>query len=395
LPNSGPGRMNLASEVLAFYREIVSQHPADPDMKYELGNSCRIAANIGRSMGDEEATIELYNEGLGLLGTLVVENPGSDDYRIGLALAHVDSGEHKRMAGKPRAAESEQLRALEILQQAGAIAKVDERYHRIEAVALFDLASARLAMGRPLEALPQARKAVELLRPLVERPTIRNDDRIYYIYGLLNKAIANHESGHPVEARNELDEAARRTEEIGSSSTDALYAHALIQNERGRILAESGKAIEAEAAYHAAFSELFKLFLSNNRVPFIEREIAVARNGRGGARLAALGTSPDREALVPALEDCTKARDYLTSLVQQWPGHYDYHSQLGRALANLGRIARLMNQEKASCELMTQAITCHQRASKLNPDSPDDKKLEAAIRDELKTFEAGRARVSP
>ena len=207
LPNSGPPRLRLANSVLEFYRDLIKTHPADADVRSELAHACRVKANIGRSMGQFEPARGLYVEAIDLLEPIVAHSPDSDDHRISLAWAHIDAGEHLRMAGNPRLAEDEQLKAIDALKRPSTT-RMDDRYAQAEAVALIDLAAARLATGRPHEALPQARRAIELLEPLVDTPRSLSNNRMFFIYALATRAYARGETGDREAAWKDLEEAA-------------------------------------------------------------------------------------------------------------------------------------------------------------------------------------------
>lgn len=153
LPESGPVRLQLAGGVLKLYQDLRQAHPHDPDVKFELARARRIAANIGRSMGESNLSQQRYLGAIALMESLARTNPGSEGHPIERARAHHDHGEYLRMAGQPRPAEDEQLKVLEVLKPHDGAATDDDPFPRLEASALINLAAARLETGRPGEAL--------------------------------------------------------------------------------------------------------------------------------------------------------------------------------------------------------------------------------------------------
>ena len=158
------------------------------------------------------------------------------------------------------------------------------------------------------------------------------------------------------------------------------------QNEQGRLLRDAGEIAEAAMLFTKAFSILADLWKKNYRIPFMECDMAAALNARGGVRLALQSANPDPKALDLARADCVKARSNLDQLIHNWPDYYVYQGLQGQALANLGRISLAQNDPKQALELMELSLDRHQRALKANPESPDDKALEAIVREELKSL---------
>ena len=169
----------------------------------------------------------------------------------------------------------------------------------------------------------------------------------------------------------------------------------MVLDEQGRFLSEGGKPAEAIKVFEAAHSLLTDLWKRNQRFVFLEKELANSWNGRGGARLALHRLQPDPKLLDLALVDCTKAREYFEKIATIWPENFEYQSELGRTLANMGRIALATNDQKKAANLLGQAIERHEQACKANRESPDDAKLADGLREELKRIGPAGSASSP
>ena len=105
-------------------------------------------------MGQLEPAGAHYEEAIGLLEPLVAGELDQDETRLALAMTQVDRGEHLRMGGRPRQAEPRYLKALDILDILD-VEPDDDRYLRVEAQALIDLAASRVETGRPSTPSPR------------------------------------------------------------------------------------------------------------------------------------------------------------------------------------------------------------------------------------------------
>jgi serine/threonine protein kinase/tetratricopeptide (TPR) repeat protein len=396
LANSGPPRLKLANEALGRYRELVAKHPDDEGVQSELAHALWVTANIGRSMGEFDPARLRYEEAIRRLEAILVKEPRSDEIRLRLAAARIDLGEHLRMAGRPREAEPCYLAAIAFLERPG-LHVDDENFNRIEAHALIDLAASRIETGRPLEARPNATKAVEILGSLAGKPKAKDKDRLLFIYALNTRSTARMDAGEVEEARADLSNALERARKLRGESdeienTDFRYALAMTENEFGRFLIKAGEPAEALKRYDAAFAILANLWLQNLRLPFMEGDLATALNGRAGARLALLSSHPDPKALELARKDAVKARSNLEGLVTRFPTNYIFLGKLGQTLANLGRLARAEGDTKAAGEFLDLALKYHRQAGEANPESPDDRSSAERLIAEVEAIRATRPR---
>jgi tetratricopeptide (TPR) repeat protein/tRNA A-37 threonylcarbamoyl transferase component Bud32 len=383
LSESGPPRLELVRQLIAHHRDLIAKHPADPTLKHEMARAILVQANIRRSIGQFDEATKDYDEAIGLLANSDAD-PDPIDARILLASVYIDRGENHRLAGRPGDAEPNYLEAIEIRKGLPADPE-DDRVARIEAKALIDLAACRAEVDRPREAGPQAVRAVEILSELAGRPVAQQVDRLLLIYAINVLATTRRGSGEWQAARDDLADAIGRAKELRSTweNTDSRYAMALSLNERGLVLGQLGDHAGAATEFGAAFAILADLWKKNQRVPFMEGDLAASLGGRGAARLALLKGKLDPNALILAQKDCVKAREYLEQLVVRWPGHYVYQSLLGQSLATLGRIAEAQGNADQAHGLLTPAHERHKLALKANPNSPDDKILEPALRREI------------
>jgi tetratricopeptide (TPR) repeat protein len=397
LPESGPVRLQLAGEVLKLYQDLFNMHRDDPDLRFELARARRISANIGRSMGEAGETHQRYDGAIRLLDALARIDPDSDRYRLERARARHDFGEYLRMAGQPRLAEEEQIKAIEALKPRGGAAIVDDRSTRMEASSLINLAVAQLETGRPRQALPHARRAVEMLTPLAEKPRVQQHDRLLHIYALNARAASLMASGDREGARKDLEVAAGLARELnkGRENTDTQFALGMVLDSQGLLFAEAGDQDEAIKRFDEANAILLDLYRKNQRFVFIEKELAVSWNGRGTARLAIHRVKPSPSLLDSAQSDCEQARASLERIAKLWPGNFIYQSLLGQSLGTLGRIALVRDKKEEARDLLEQSLARHQLALDANRESPDDPKRIEIIRDELKEIEPTRVGSAP
>jgi eukaryotic-like serine/threonine-protein kinase len=387
LPNSGPPRLELAGQLIQFHRDLIRKHPVDPVLKYEMARAILAESNIRRSMGQFDPARKGYDEVIGLLEVLSNTDPASDDDRILLVSAYIDRGEALRMSGRPKDAEGDFLKALGITEGSPA-PPGDDRYSRIEASALMDLAACRVETDRPRDAGPQANRAVEILLRLASKPQAYPTDRLLLVYALNTRATASRKVGELQVAGKDLTDAVGRAKELRTTweNTDSRFAMAMSLNEQGLLLSKLADYEGASSVFNGAFVILANLLKSNQHVPFMEGELAASLNGRGAARLAIQKTKPDANALTQAQKECAKAREYLDQLCTKWPKNYVYQSSLGQTLANLGRIAKAQGDPKGAREFLKLALERHRIAIETNPNSPDDKAHETAIREEIEAL---------
>ncbi len=383
IPNTAPIRTRIVDKVLGFHRDLYRRHPADPEVRSELAEVCRLAANIGRTMGRFDGPQGLYAESIRLLESTEGGRIDLDRLRLLLSSARHDAGENLRMAGKPRAAEAEFLKALDDLKRPGSAPLDTPEARRKQAQILLDLASARLETGRPAEAKFASRKAVELLLPLADDPRAQPVDRLLLIRCLACRACSDHDLGHHQGASDDLNEAGRWARELNMNSRinlDAPFTLAMVRNLQGQIALDRKRPAEAVGAFEEAVSILMVLLPKNPDLPFYQDQMGMALNGRSACRLA-------EGRLDDALADGNRSRAYFEGLVARWPGHYAYHGQLGRTLGNLGRIALASGKPTEAFGWWRKALPRHQEALRVNSESPEDKMSAAACRAELQKLE--------
>ncbi len=388
LPNSGGPRFALASHVLDLYRELIVKHPDDPDVKYELALASKTTANIGRTIGLFDQSHKLHDQAIDLLTRLLEESPGSDDYRIELSQALHDKGINHQMAGQVRASEPLQVRALEVL---GRNSKTDpaaeERSRRVEALALLDLAAARIEMHRAVEARPAVEKCAGLLKTLAEKPDANPIDRLFHVYAVVLGANLAVELGRNKEAWTHFDEAARLIRALRQvperDNPDLQFADAMILKNKGWLFLAEQHPTQALAAFDEAFGILRAILLNSFRPQFIEKEMANIWIGRATARIELLGAQPDPTALNQIQRDLAQAQSYLQQLADGNRGHYAYEAMLGQDQAVSARLARITSQPDESRRCLEQALAHFQRAAELNPDDRESRKQAAVARENL------------
>ena len=371
-------------------RKLLRQHPADPIVRSDLAYACWITANIARSTGEFGKAGDHYRDAVGLLTRLNDRASVTDIDRLLLANARLDLGESLRMAGSPSEAETWYLQALDLLTGPG-VPSGDERYPRTQASALIDLAGCQVATGRAMKARSHASKAIEILRPLAERPRSKDKDRLLLVYALASRSDALGACGEQGPSRSDLEEALKIAEELARQSsevanTDHRYALTKIQIGLGRLLSKAGDLAGAAVQFDTAYAGLAVLWRENLRMPFMEADMAEALNGRAEATLVLLAAMPDASALKRAEEDCINARSSLLGIVHRWPDHYDYRRLLGQTIAALGRIALVRGERERAEHLLNESLEHHGRARGLNPLDPKVLASEAATKRTLETL---------
>jgi len=384
LANTEPIRLAQAEAVLGFYRDLLARHPADARVHSALGHALRVAANIGRLSGQHDRSARFYAEAIALLTPIAARAPADDGVRVEIIQTLIDAGENLRMFGKPRAAEGEYLKALEALKRPGNTPGGLDEGTRLEAMARIDLAQARIETGRPAEARADADRAADLLVKAADDPRAGAIDRLLMAHARATQGVALRDAGEPGPASERLTDAARRARELVAArrDVDSLFTLAMVQVERGRLLAESGR--PALSTYDEALRLAADLSNQHSEIKFLRREAGVAYDGRGAALLAA-------GRLIEARRDCDQARVLFEGLARPFSGVYDYRTQLGRATANLARIALARGKPSEARDLFGKAIARHQEALMLNSESPDDHKFREICRAELGRIESAPA----
>jgi serine/threonine-protein kinase len=376
-------RLKLALIALDLYEKLLAADPGNGRVRFRVARVAREAANLGRLAGQFDAPLQQYLLSIKRFEELEARAPRDPAYPFGLASTLKELGELYRMNGKVRDAEEALRRALDALGRASVRAEDEPTKRRELGVIRINLAVVHVARGN----YPAARRSADEAVEAVERPARSSDkDRMYLVMALTTRGHVARVAKDPVAAQESLDRADREvrtllTKEDGHRDYRYLLASACV--EHGRLLAlDPARRAAALADFDEAIRFLEPLAKTFPHVAFYTRSLAEAFDGRGATLL-------DDGRTDPAARDCRAARDLLEGLLKAHNLPTD-HTELGRTLGDLGRIARAEGKPDEAAALLDRAVAEQRAALAGNPESLFDRELLDRHRADLDALGRGK-----
>jgi serine/threonine-protein kinase len=379
LPKSDRVRLGMAKEVLDYYRQLLQRRPHDPGARFDAARAYHEAANIQRMTGQVGLPLEIYKTAVDLLEGLVHERPAERSYRYHLAETLLDLGEYFRMTGQPRDAEDRLKTARDLAERLVVEDSGHRDYQRSKAKVLINLAASRLETGKYLDARDTSDQAVALLTALASGAREATVDRLLLVMALTNQGDARRRTSDPGGSDQSLALAVRHATALRTNYDNPVTRFQLASAyvEVGRLLEESTeRRSESVNAFTEAYRLLTPLHSSYTQITFYTRKLVATLNGLGGCHLA-MGHLDQAE------KACRNARELIEKHLAGPRALAEDQSEYGRALGNLGRIARARGKPAEARELLKQAAARFDLARKANPDNPDYRLLAERCHAEL------------
>jgi serine/threonine-protein kinase len=382
-PRTEEKRRRLLARALDFYKEFLADRKDDPAMRRETGVAYRRLADAFRLLGRSAEAEEAYGQAISLLRELCRDHPGDPDFRQALAEAHNWRGELLRTTGRPREAGEDYHEASRLQEELAAAHPDVPDYRRDLARTHYNLGILRTDAGSLDAALEAFQEAIDGLRPLADKFPDRREFRQHLARGHLNL-------GNVLQARKDFPEAKKAFEEairlLGQLRDEDPYKpdyrHELgvSRNNLGNLFGEWKKLPEAEKCHREAIALFGKLVVDLPGYPVYQRELANSHNSLG----AVLARSRNLPA---AREEWDTAAGLLRKLIERHATDAGCRADLGRTLANLGRLCLMQNDVVEACRRLGEGADHLEAAVKADPDNSVDRDaLRACHRDLAKTL---------
>jgi serine/threonine protein kinase len=383
-PKSKEVRKDIGGTALESSRTFLKSRPRDRGLRLDLAQTCRLVANIDRTVGEFEGPKKLYEEGADLLGALGADFPGDPAIVEEHALNSIDTGELWLMNGQPAKA---RVMFESVLNKVDALAgNLTDVQKRLRAIALLNLATALNEMDGSQRARELGIQAVELLTERDGEPIRKPDLSLLLAYTQVGLAELLLE--RPRESEDWFTRAVEQGEALINGEHDTpevKHAFAVALRYRAERLAGDPKRSKqsVEDSNRAALL-LHSLVEEHPHVPLYHRDMAISYIGLVDLTLVHADTTRDQ-----VVEQLVKFNADAEQEIGTYAGSrnlFDYHRHLGRILAQRARIAILRKHQTDAHSLFDRALEEHKKALQLNSDSRIDRLMEMSVSQERDTL---------
>jgi tetratricopeptide (TPR) repeat protein len=382
LPRSEAMRERLARQVVVAYDELLKSRGDNQEIRREAILADRELAHACRLLGQIEPASAAFDRAIGRLRRLLAERSADRDARNLLALTLGELGLHQRFRGQVREAETTLAEARDLVDQLRDQSSDDLRLMRTAAYAVENQAAVQLYVGRYEDARQSFEQALALWKALVANPRVDPlIDPLHEIGCQLRIGVARRWLGDSHGAREAYDLALHLAEQRAAKfrgNSDTLVEFSGVRDALGDLLLETEPSKSA-SLFTESIKDLRLVVNNHLLIPSYRRELAIAHNGLGAARLAA-GT------LELAGASCDEAQKILVALLKERDVP-DYHYSLARTLANQARIARARRQPDQARRLFNRAIEQHALNLAVEPRGALDQRYQQRCRDELQALD--------
>jgi serine/threonine-protein kinase len=344
-------RTVLQAEV-RFYQKFLELRGDDPAFQLERGRSFLHLAWITMELGDKEAAVRHYQQGLAIFAALVREHPGNPLHRVWLARGSNDLGVLYRQVGKQDEAER-------LFREAIAVQEALARDWPKEPAARFDLAKHRgnlgifyRDLGRRDQAEQQLRVAVDLFQALVREYPRWAEYQACLAHAYNNLGLLCSVQQQPKEMERLFREALALHKALAEdhpqvpSYRDGL---ALTYRELGDVYAATGRPQEAERSYGEAL--FFQKVLLHDHPALLAYRVNLATTWDTLARFLQDRGRPKEAA--EAFQEVVKLSEALR---RDYPADRQHALDLGGAQCNLGWLLSKANSPAEGLAWFSRAI---------------------------------------
>lgn len=304
-------RRDLLKDALEFNRELLGQKAEDPDSRYEAVQSWFRVGRIQQLLGAHKEAELAYGSAREILRALAAEFPATPLYRAGIGNVNNNLGIIFASTDRVREAEEAYSESNAVYEKLCSELPQIEEYRR-------SLAQGQVNWGVLLA---------------------RNPERAAEAEAVLRKSLLNHER---------LVDDAPANSNYRSGLGAALHSLASFQRDRGfaeeaqqlllRAIAQQELALRASPQ-----EEQYRRFLANHH--------------------EALGLALQRFRPLAEVESAyLRAVSIRERLCSDFPGGYDYWSELGAGLGNLAFVLRKQSRLNEARDRLRRAIDCQQKA---------------------------------
>jgi tetratricopeptide (TPR) repeat protein len=377
-------REDLVEDALRAYGNLMKSRPTDATVPLEMARVYQTAGNIYRLGNKFEKARAQFEVARRLVDNLGAGNPKNPEYRELTGELLRENAVLEWTMGRPADAVPLARSALDIALALRADFPKELPYERMEARLRSLVGLLAREFGRYGEALAELDKSIELWKHLADGPAVGPTDGVELVIALDGRGAALIETNRTVEAAEVLRQAINRSRVLLLRAPDdpdrrSVLASALTN--LGRVLAtDPAKSTEATKALDEAVD------LSKNLV--IDFPEVVQNRASLAEKLEARATLDTQESREPAAQqDVQEATRLLDRLLQQFPDASDYNELLARTLVDQAILARKAGRSGEVPGLLDRAKLCLERARKANPEG-------LLIKRTWATYQAERARIA-
>jgi tetratricopeptide (TPR) repeat protein len=384
LPLNEALRLRLAQEVVTAYDALLKSRSNNQSVLREAAQADIELGHVLRYLGHVEPAGRSFDRGIARLRRLAADRSAGADplLRYTLAIALGERALLHRMRGQMDRAEATLAEGRDVADRLRAEFPNDLRFIRSEGYVLENQAILQADVGRYQEAESTCAQALEFWKAVAASPRVNpTSDPLHIINCQARIGTTQRWLGHAPAARAAFEQAlalAEQRAEQNQRNADTLAECASVRTIVGDFLLETDPR-RAARLFQGAVDQMRLVFNNHRLVPGHRRELAVALNGLGAARLAA-------GALDDARAPCAEARTLLETLVKEVdiPQH---HYSLARTLANQARISRAANQMPEARTLFQAALREHAHNLAIDSRSAADVRYQERCRAELAALE--------
>lgn len=373
-------RRRVASQTADFLAKLQLQRPNDPELRYIAAQTSRELANIKRFLG--EPIGETYQQAIDMLRGAIAVRGDDPRYTDRLVETLQDLAATLQNVGKPLEAEPHLREALDLTTDLRKRFPKESAYQRTEARVSNNLANQRLLAGDFPEAARLADVAVQIMKGFADSEMPGPTDRLEVV--MYEDTVAEALLGHmkPAEAAKFLDDAIRRADALiviraGTNDVHFLKAAALLKQAQAfqRI---GGRSDDARKSADAAVGELERLIKVSPSVHYPE-VLAETLLTRAAVHL-------DADRIPDARGDLDRAVELSSGLLNKDRARPAYSALAGRALGRRGLIDVAAGDPAAARGRLGRALELLAVAFKSNPDEPVNRKAQDDFQAALKTL---------
>jgi serine/threonine protein kinase len=330
-------RKERLDTALASYEHLLSLHPDDPILRWQVARMHRMNANLNRFLDRMPEAEKSYHEAIRLFDQLAAEHPEEPSYREVGALTMHDYGQFLQRLGRYQEAARMLDDSIHLFDELQRARPDDPKYQRLLANMLMGRSDREYQVGRLAESEEAARRAMALYARLADTPGTRPEpvDPLFRAMAEHNLAITLREMGRINEALAAHESAVERIAGLTkvSNSRDAWSFYYRTRTERawtlGRVPGRTAAAIAELESAIAGWDKLIKQ-LGENPIDLQRKAVASLYTGRLKLQLG------QRDA---AVKDVSLAAEIAERLAAKQPEIPLYRYDLGRALTTLGQLA--------------------------------------------------------
>ena len=365
VPQMEPVRRALLEQALEFYRGFLQQKSNDPSLRHETARAFKRVGDINRLLGRHAQALEADQRALTMLTELTAEYPAAIEYRRSLAQSQDRLAQTLTATGRAPEAERAYLRALDQSRRLAADSRAREDRLRIAAIHTHR-AALRFQGHRLPEAEADMRHALEIEEEAAALAPDDADLRSGIAANLNNLASVLIERKKPAEAIKLLEraiahqKAALRANPRDPDRREFLWNH--LSNLAGS-LTLLGKDAEARAALRQA-SELGEgLMRDFPGVPDYRRSVAADLNTSG------IGWETNGE-VVEAERAFRRALVIYERLAVDFPAVPLYREELILTHFHLGRLLMAIGPIPEAVRTIRRALDLYERQPFKVPQGP-------------------------